>query len=63
MNVADKICEKAKNLPEPIAREVLEFIERVSELHDAASEGMKKAQESVMNRIWGNEEDDVWNHL
>jgi len=63
MNVADKICEKAKNLPEPIAREVLEFIERVSELNDAASEGMKKAQESVMNRIWNNEEDDVWNHL
>jgi len=60
---ADKICEKAKNLPEPIAREVLEFIERVSQLHDANSEGMKKAQESVMNRIWENEEDDVWNHL
>ena len=30
MNVADKICEKARNLPEPLAKEVLEFIEQIS---------------------------------
>ena len=35
MNVAAKICEKAKDLPEPLAREVLEFIERIHAQQDA----------------------------
>jgi hypothetical protein len=45
MNVADKICEKAKDLPEPLAREVLEFIEQISEHLDSGTEAFKKAQE------------------
>ena len=57
MNVADKICEKAKDLPEPLAREVLEFIEQISEHLDSATEAFKKAQEPVMKQIWDNKED------
>lgn len=63
MNVTDKICEKAKDLPEPLAREVLEFIERISAHRDSGIEAFKKAQEPVMKRIWENKEDDVWNEL
>jgi hypothetical protein len=63
MNVADKICEKARDLPEPLAREVLEFIERISSHRDSNIEALKKAQEPVMKRIWENKEDDVWNEL
>ncbi len=63
MNVADKICEKARDLPEPLAREVLEFIERISSHRDSNIEALKKAQEPVMKRIWENKEDDVWNKL
>jgi hypothetical protein len=63
MNVADKICEKAKDLPDPLAREVLAFIERISAHHDSGIEDLKKAQEPAMKRIWENTEDDIWNEL
>ncbi|MDP2644404.1 MAG: hypothetical protein Q8P24_05660 [Desulfobacterales bacterium] len=63
MNVADKICEKARALPEPLAKEVLEFIEKIHSQRDAGVEELKKVQMSVMKRIWENKEDDVWNDL
>jgi hypothetical protein len=63
MSMSDKICEKARDLPEPLAREVLEFIERISAHRDSGIEAFKKAQEPVMKRIWENKEDDVWNEL
>jgi len=63
MNVADKICEKARNLPEQLAREVLEFIEQISSQRDSDIENLKKAQEPAMKRIWENTEDDIWNEL
>ncbi|RPH48550.1 MAG: hypothetical protein EHM85_16730 [Desulfobacteraceae bacterium] len=63
MNVADKICEKARNLPEPLAKEVLEFIERIYSVQDIGVEELKKAQVSVMKQIWENKEDNVWNEL
>ena len=63
MNVADKICEKARDLPEPLAREVLKFIDRIYARQDAGVEELKKAQVPVMKRIWENKEDDVWNEL
>ena len=63
MNLTDTICEKARDLPEPLAREVLEFIERISSHRDSNIEALKKAQEPVMKRIWENKEDDVWNEL
>jgi len=63
MNVAEKICEKARNLPEPLAREVLEFIERISTHLNSDIDNFKKAQEPAMKRIWENTEDDIWNEL
>ena len=63
MNVADKICEEAKDLPEPLAREVLEFIKQIYAQQDIGVEELKKAQVPVMKRIWDNKEDDVWNEL
>jgi len=63
MNVADKICEKAKDLPEPLAKEVLEFIEQISVYRDSGTEVFKKAQEPVMKQIWDNKEDNIWNEL
>lgn len=63
MNVADKICEKARDLPEPLAIEVLEFIEKISALRDSGIEAIKEAQAPVMKQIWENKDDDVWNEL
>jgi hypothetical protein len=63
MNVADKICEKAKDLPEQPAQEVLDFIEQLSARGDSGIEAVKQGQELVMKQIWENKEDDVWNEL
>lgn len=64
MNIADKICEKARDLPEPLAKEVLAIIERIQvQQSGTALEELKKAQVPVMKRIWENKEDDVWNEL
>jgi hypothetical protein len=38
VNIADKICEKARDLPEPLAIEVLAFIERIRTQQDAEIE-------------------------
>lgn len=61
MNVADKICEKAKDLPEPVAKKVLDFIEQLSVRRDSDIEAVRQSQEPVMNHIWENKDDDVWN--
>lgn len=63
MNVADKICKKAMDLPEPLAKEVLDFIEQINAKQDIGAEELKKAQVPIMKRIWDNKEDDVWNEL
>jgi hypothetical protein len=63
MNLADKICEQAMDLPEPLAKEVLAFIERIRCKADVAVNELKKAQEPVMKKIWDNKEDDVWDEL
>jgi len=63
MNIADKICEKARDLPEPLAREVLEYIKQIHARQDICVEEMKKAQVPVMKQIWENKEDDIWNEL
>lgn len=63
MNVADKICEKARKLPETVAVEVLEFIEQISAYQDFDVEELKNAQMPAMKRIWENREDDVWNDM
>ena len=63
MTVAEKICEKARELPDPIARQVLKFIERVSGHHVVDVEELKNAQEQTMKRIWEKQEDDIWNKL
>ena len=63
MNVAEKICEQARQLPEPLAKEVLAFIERIRVKGDSSLDNLKKAQEPAMIRIWDNTEDDIWDEL
>jgi len=64
--IAQKIYEKALKLPEPLAKEILDFIEYIEMKHgleDTWTDELKKAQEPVMNQIWSSSEDDVWNDL
>jgi hypothetical protein len=66
MNIAQKIYEQARRLPEPLAREVLDFIEYIEAKHglkDIGSEHLKEAQIPVMTSVWDNTEDEVWNEF
>lgn len=64
MTTADIIFAQVKALPEPLAREVLDFIgylkERTgrSELHD-----LMLAQEHSLREVWDTPEDEVWNDV
>jgi hypothetical protein len=63
---AQKIYEKALKLPEPLAKEILDFIgyiEMKHNLKDTWTDELKKAQIPVMDKIWNNSEDDVWNDI
>jgi len=66
MNIAEKICEEVRRLPEPLAREVLDFIGYIEARHglsDIQTEHLKQAQTPVMHHVWDNIEDEVWNDL
>lgn len=63
---AQKIYEKALKLPEPLAKEILDFIGYIEMKHglkDTWPDELKKAQEPVMDQIWSSSADDVWNDL
>ncbi len=63
MNIADKIYKEAIKLPEHLAKEVLDFIEKIEERHvrqDSGTQNLKKAQTQIMDHIWDNQEDGVW---
>ena len=63
---AQKIYEKALKLPEPLAKEILDFTEYLEMkygLQDMWTDELKKAQIPVMDQIWGSSEDEAWNDL
>jgi hypothetical protein len=66
MDIAEKVCQEVRRLPEPLARQVLDFIsllEAKPEMHEARAEYLVEAQTPIMNRIWNNPDDEVWNDL
>lgn len=64
MNTAEIIYERAKNLPEPLAREVLDFVNFITLKRERAeTENLILAQQSSLAGIWDNAEDEVWNHV
>lgn len=63
MNTAEIIYERAKNLPEPLAREVLDFVNFITlKKEHAEAENLILAQQSSLAGIWDNAEDEAWNH-
>ena len=61
---ADRIFVQASRLPEPLAREVLDFIGYLEARHglrDLLSEDLKAAQDGAMRHVWDNPDDEVWN--
>lgn len=63
MNTAEKIHQEASRLPEHLAKEVLDFIEYIELKHglqEPEIQNLKNAQIPVMNNIWDNQENEVW---
>ncbi len=66
MSTAEQIMREIQRLPEPLAKEVLDFIGYIEFKHglkDGLSEKLKQAQTPVMQHIWDNSEDEVWNEV
>jgi hypothetical protein len=64
MTVADQVYEQAKLLPEPLAREALDF---VLFLRDRLERGelrdLVDAQSVALAGVWDNQEDEAWNNV
>ncbi len=65
MTIAEKIFEVAKPLPESLALEALHFIEYLSNKNADRAEitDLTRAQEKVMEHVWDNQDDEVWNDV
>ena len=66
MDIAQEIYNEAQRLPEFLAREVLDFIGYIEAKHRLnlmRNDDLKKAQEKVMDHIWNNIDDEVWNDV
>ena len=61
MTIAEQILDQVKALPEPLAREVLDFAQflRLREEH-AEWRDLMVAQGGPLERIWDNDADQVW---
>jgi hypothetical protein len=64
MTVAEQVYEQAKLLPEPLAREALDF---VMFLRDRQERGewrdLIDAQTVALTAVWDNPEDEAWNNV
>jgi hypothetical protein len=66
MEIAQKIYNEAQRLPEFLAREVLDFIGYIEAKHRlnlVRNNDLKKSQITVMDNIWGNIDDEIWNDV
>ena len=61
MSIADMVYEQVKTLPEPLAREVLDFVGFLRERRDRGEwRDLMNAQETALAPVWDNAEDKVW---
>ncbi len=62
MSTSEQVVAEITQLPETQQREVLDFIRFLKTRRGLVeSENMMFAQEKSMARVWGSEEDEVWN--
>ncbi|MGA0596296.1 DUF2281 domain-containing protein [Enterovirga sp. CN4-39] len=63
MTLAETIFEQVKALPEPLAREVLDFVEFLSERAEQGSwRDLMSAQTGGLAAVWDNPEDAIWDN-
>jgi hypothetical protein len=63
MSIADMVYEQVKTLPEPLAREVLDFVGFLRERRDRPEwRDLMNAQAGSLAPVWDNAEEKVWNN-
>ncbi|MGQ0594256.1 MAG: hypothetical protein ACT4QB_16895 [Gammaproteobacteria bacterium] len=64
MNTAELIYEQVKALPEPLAREVLDFVGYLrTKLEHGEVLDLMLAQQQSLAGLWDNTADDIWNDV
>ena len=64
MSTAERIYEQVKDLPEPLAREVLDFVGYLrAKLEHGKVLDLMLAQQQSLDEVWDNTTDDVWNNV
>jgi hypothetical protein len=64
MTVAEQVYEQAKLLPEPLAREALDFVLFLRERQERGEwRNRMDAQAMALASVWDNPEDEVWNSV
>lgn len=64
MNTAEIIYSQVKTLPEPMAREVLDFVGYLKGKQEQGGiNDLMLAQEGALATIWDNDADEAWNEL
>ena len=64
MGVAEMVYERVKALPEPLAREVLDFASSLTDRPDKARwDDLKSAQGTALAALWDNPEDAAWDDV
>lgn len=63
MAIADMVYEQVKALPEPLAREVLDFVAFLRERGDRREwRDLMTAQAASLEPVWDSAEDEVWDN-
>ncbi len=64
MGVADQLYEQARLLPEPLAREALDFVLFLRERQKRGEwRNLMEAQSAALAADWDNAEDEAWNRV
>ena len=64
MTVADQVYEQAKLLPEPLAREALDFVLFLRSRQDRGGwRDLMEAQSVALAGIWDNPDDEAWDNV
>ena len=64
MTLAEMVFEQVKGLPDPLAREVLDFAAFLAGRDERASwRDLMNAQETALATVWDCPEDAIWDHV
>jgi len=64
MSIAETVYDEVKKLPEPQAREVLNFVRHLRDGRDGDEwRDLMTAQSTSLENVWDNPEDEIWNNV